>query len=129
MTRNLVAFAVLVPLQILGWRSAPDAGAPTYATRTSPGEVSFELTPRVEGTRLIFNVHSDTHSGDLAQIDLANAFALDAGGKTYKPVETRPMAGHHADGFVAFEVGSAPSSFSLTISGVRSSREVKLEWP
>jgi len=129
MTRTLCAFALILPLQMLGCRSAPDAGAPTYATRTSPGEVSFELTPRMEGTRLIVNVHSDTHSGDLAQIDLSKAFALDAGGKTYKPAETRPLAGHHADGFVAFEVGSAPSSFSLTVSGVRSSPEVKLEWP
>ena len=129
MTRTPFALALIVPLQILGCRSTPEAGTPTYATRTSPGEVSFELTPRMHGTRLIVNVHSDTHSGDLSQLDLAKVFALDAGGKTYEPAETRPMAGHHADGFVAFEVGSAPSSFSLTISGVRSSPQVKLEWP
>jgi hypothetical protein len=83
----------------------------------------------MEGTRLVINVHSDTHSGDLSQLDLAKAFALDVGGKTYKPAETRPLAGHHADGFVAFEVGSAPSGFSLSISGVRSAPDVKLEWP
>ena len=129
MIRTRFAFALILSLQLLCCRSAPEAGVPTYATRVSKGEISFALTPRMEGTRLIVNIHSDTHSGDLAQLDLAKAVALDAGGKTFKPAETRPLAGHHADGFVAFEVGSAPSSFSLTISGVRSSPDVKLEWP
>jgi hypothetical protein len=83
----------------------------------------------MDGSRLVVTVHSDTHSGDLAEIDLARAFTLDVGGKALKPVETKPLGGHHSDGFVAFDVGTAPEAFSLTISGVRSSRDVKLTWP
>ena len=129
MTRILFAFGLTAAFQILGCRSAPEASSSTYATRSSAGEVSFALTPRMEGTRLIVNVHSDTHSGDLAEIDLAKAFTLEVAEKPYKPAESRRLGGHHSDGFVAFEVGSAPSRFSLTISGVRSLGEVKLQWP
>lgn len=129
MTRVVLMLTAALLLPLSGCRSAPDAAAPTYATQTSAGEVSFELTPRMEGTRLVVTVHSDTHSGDLAEIDLAKAFTLNADGKSLKPVETRPLGGHHSDGFVAFDVGSAPKAFSLTISGVRSSRDVKLVWP
>src|SRR6186997_2237532 len=129
MTRPALILALLLSLQPSACRSAPDSAASTYATQTSPGEVTFELTPRMEGTRLVVNVHSDTHSGDLAEIDLARAFTLEIDGKSFKPVETKPLGGHHADGAVAFEVGSAPKAFSLTISGVRSSPDVKLAWP
>ena len=129
MTRMSLVLALALPLQLLECRSAPDAPAPTYATQTSAGEVSFEVTPRMDGSRLVVTVHSDTHSGDLAEIDLAKAFTLEVDGKSLTPVSTKPLGGHHSDGFVAFEVGSAPKTFSLTISGVRSSRDVKLAWP
>jgi len=129
MSRILVVFALILPLQLFGCRAAPEAGSAGYATRTSSGEVSFDITPRLQGSRLVFNVHSDTHSGDLADLDLGKAFTLDADGKVYKPTETRPLGGHHSDGAVAFDVGTAPSRFSLTISGVRSARDVKLDWP
>jgi hypothetical protein len=129
MTRLALVLALAAALQLFGCRSAPDAPAPTYATQTSSGEVSFELTPRMDTSRLVVTVHSDTHSGDLAEIDLAKAFTLEVDGKSLKPVATKPLGGHHSDGFVAFEVGSAPKAFSLTISGVRSSHDVKLAWP
>jgi len=129
MTRVALLLALVLSLSALGCRSAPDAPAPTYATQTSAGEVSFQLTPRMEGTRLLVTVHSDTHSGDLADIDLAKSFTLGVDGKAFEAVETKPLGGHHSDGFVAFNVGAAPKSFSLTISGVRSSRDVKLTWP
>jgi len=129
MTRFALIFAVALSSQVSACRAAPDPSTPTYATQTSAGEVSFELTPRMEGTRLVVTVHSDTHSGDLAEIDLAKAFTLELDGKSLKPVETKPLGGHHSDGLVAFEVGAAPKTFSLTISGVRSSRDVKLVWP
>ena len=129
MTRLVFVLALAVPLPLFGCRTAPDAPAPTYATQTSAGEISFELTPRMDASRLVVDVHSDTHSGDLAEIDLAKAFTLEIDGKSLKPVATKPLGGHHSDGFVAFDVGSAPKAFSLTISGVRSSRSVKLAWP
>ncbi|HXK19077.1 MAG TPA: hypothetical protein VNG33_14795 [Polyangiaceae bacterium] len=129
MRRSLFVFVLVLPLQLFGCRTAPEAGSAGYATRTSSGEVSFAITPRLEGSRLVFNVHSDTHSGDLADLDLGKAFTLDADGKVYRPVETRAFRGHHSDGAVAFDVGTAPSRFSLTISGVRSAQDVKLAWP
>jgi len=136
MTRMAWILALVVSLQLLGCRTAsdvaagtaPDPAAPTYATQTSSGEVSFQLTPRIEGGRLIVNVHSDTHSGDLAEIDLTKAFTLEVDGKSLKPVATKPLGGHHSDGSVAFDVGSAPKTFTLTISGVRGSGDVKLGW-
>lgn len=129
MTRIALILAVALSLPLSGCHSAPDAAAPTYASQTSAGEVSFELTPRMDGRRLVVTVHSDTHSGDLTEIDLAKVFTLEVDGKSLKPVETKPLAGHHSDGFVAFDVGSAPKTFSLTISGIRSSPDVKLVWP
>ena len=138
MMKPILFVLALLPLELAACRSNPaadaaapaaDATIPSYAAKTSSGEVSFELTPRMQGSRLVINVHSDTHSGDLAEIDLAKTFTLEVSGKSFKPVETKPLGGHHSDGFVAFDVGSAPSAFSLTISGVRSSPDTTLKWP
>ena len=101
-----------------------------YATRSSEGEVSFQLTPQavVDG-KFTVNLRADTHSGDLADLDLREAVTLHAAGKTYKPVSASALSGHHSTGSVAFDIERIPDSFFIVIAGVRDMKELKFEWP
>jgi hypothetical protein len=102
----------------------------SYQTRSNEGEVALELTPQVlaDGT-LKISVRATTHSGDLAELNLANALALNAEGKTYRPVSATPLAGHHASGSVTFALARIPDSFVVTVTGVRTMATLKFEWP
>ncbi len=101
--------------------SSETAPSTEYATRSSKGEVSLALTPRMTDEGLVVALHPETHSGDLAEIDLATAVKLEADGKTYTPVATKPMSGHHGDGSVTFDVKTPPERFAVTINDVRGS--------
>jgi hypothetical protein len=100
------------------------------AMKSSQGEVSFDLTPRsAPGGGLEVALRVNTHSGDLSQIDLRNVVALEAEGRTYKPVEASTLQGHHATGTVRFAVDDFPDRFVITISGVRGMPAQRFEWP
>lgn len=101
-----------------------------YATRSNEGEISFQLTPQAPANgRLTVSVRADTHSGDLAEVDLRRVMQLHAAGKAYRPVSASTLGGHHSAGSVVFEIERLPSSFSITITGVRDMGELRFEWP
>lgn len=99
-------------------------------TKSTQGDVSFDLTPRtLADGGLEISVQANTHSGDLAQLDLRTAMALEAAGETWEPVEATALAGHHAAATVRFDVRPAPDRFAVTLSGVRGMPSQRLEWP
>ena len=102
----------------------------TYQTRSNEGDISFHLTPRPWASgRLILDVRADTHSGDLADVKLRDVVTLQVGNQVYSPVEATPLAGHHAEGSITFDVAQTPNRFTVTIKGVRSMGELRFEWP
>lgn len=107
---------------------APSAAA--YQTRSSEGEIAFEITPRPwKSGRLILDVRANTHSGDLAEVKLKDVVKLRVGDQTYRAVDATLLSGHHAAGTVTFEVPEAPKRFSVEMTGVRSMNDLKFEWP
>ncbi len=135
-TNTLLVAATLVACQSTNNSSSPPADtssktapAAEYATRSSNGEVSLELTPHMTNRGLVVDFHPETHSGELADIDLATVVKLEADGKTYSPVASTRMSGHHGDGSVTFDVKAPPGRFAVTISDVRGSGPQRFEWP
>ena len=101
-----------------------------YQTRSSQGDISLRLTPRVSTPgRLTIDVAADTHSGDLAEVNLRGAMALRVNGQVYRPIEASSLAGHHAEGSVTFALPDVPDHFTITIAGVRNMDELRFEWP
>lgn len=122
----LPAMVITLSCSSKGAGSTPEG----YATRSSEGEVSFQLTPQtVVNGKFTVNLRVDTHSGDLADLDLREAMTLHAADKTYKPVSGSSLSGHHATGSVAFDIERIPDSFFIIIAGVRNMKELKFEWP
>ena len=122
--------AVALALACRGSDSEPTNTPQTYQTRSSEGDISFRLTPRVSTPgRLMIDVGADTHSGDLAEVNLQAVVALHVGGQAYRPVEVSSFVGHHAEGSVTFDVPDTPDRFAITIAGVRNMKELRFEWP
>lgn len=129
---SLLALGVVVML-IPSARQAfePLSGGQTsYAERKNNGEVSFSLRPRgIEKGQFIIEIRVDTHSGNLAEIDLRKAVTLRAGGVDYKPVDASSMLGHHYRGTLAFALDAVPQNFEIKIRGVREMGELTFDWP
>jgi len=124
-----VVAAALVATVAYG-SSAGTAAAGPFETRRSTGDVSFEVTPRAPADgRFIFDVRADTHSGDLAELDLRRIVTLEAGGKTLRPTSATSLNGHHASGSVTFEMAAAPDRFTLKMTGVREMDPIEFTWP
>jgi hypothetical protein len=114
--------------------SSPDGketpSATAYQTRSSEGEIAFEITPRPwKSGRLILDVRANTHSGDLAEVKLRDFATVDVGDQVYRPVDATSLAGHHAAGTVTFELPEAPKRFTVKMTGVRNIEELRFEWP
>ena len=127
----LTVVAAIMAFSCRSGGSGSSTSAPrSYQTRSNEGEVALELTPQVvaDGT-LRISIRATTHSGDLAELNLANAMALDAEGKTYRPVSATSLAGHHASGSVTFALARIPDSFVVTVTGVRTRPALRFEWP
>lgn len=110
--------------------SVSTAAAGPYATRSSQGDIAFDLTPRepTEG-RFIIDIRVNTHSGDLADLDLRKVAALEAAGSTYRPIEATSLSGHHSAGSITFEIQHVPEHFAVTLTGVRAMGDLRFEWP
>lgn len=105
------------------------AASGPYETRSSRGEISFDLTPRAPADgRFTVDIRANTHSGDLADLDLRQLVALEAAGQIYRPASATKLSGHHAAGSVTFEIARVPDRFTVTISGVRNMGELRFEW-
>lgn len=98
--------------------------------RSNHGAVQFTLTPRdVSGGRFRVDIAVNTHSGNLADLDLAKATELRTGGKTLQPVEAPALRGHHARGRLEFALERVPETFEIVIRGVRSMGDLTFRWP
>ena len=110
--------------------SATTAAARPYETRSNRGDVSFEVTPREPvDSSFTFDIKADTHSGDLAELDLTRVVRLEANGETYHPVRASKLRGHHATASVTFEIARVPARFTLAIATVRNMDEIRFDWP
>lgn len=101
-----------------------------FETKSSQGEVSLELTPRVtDDGGLLIDLTANTHSGDLADLDLATLVSLSVGDQTYRPVAVTGLEGHHSEGSITFEAAPIPESFAIVIGPVRGMPEQRFVWP
>lgn len=105
-----------------------DDGA--YATKTSQGEVTIELTPqKVQNGRLEIDMVMDTHSVALDTLNLKELITLEYNGQTTQPTSAPSFSGHHASGTVIFDVPQEPSTFKLLITGVPDVQVREIAWP
>ena len=125
----VLTYAMLLA-SLAGNPSVSTAASGPYETRSSRGEISFDLTPREPADgRFTIDIRANTHSGDLADLDLRHIVALEAGGQIYRPASATKLGGHHAAGSVTFEIARVPDRFAVTIGGVRSMGALRFEWP
>jgi hypothetical protein len=79
--------------------------------------------------QLVLDLRADTHSGDLADLDLEALVALWVNGDSLRPVAATALAGHHSTGSVTFDPNGAPQGFAITIASVRGMEGLRFEWP
>jgi hypothetical protein len=127
--RGPVLFALLAAIAACGRNQGSQSGS-GYATRASTGDIAFEVTPRgmVDG-RFVIDIRANTHSGNLADLDLTKVLTLVVAGNQIQPVQADRLAGHHASSAVVFQVDSAPAQFELVVSGARALPDQRFQWP
>lgn len=127
---SAVVLAVGACLAAAGITSSVAAAGP-YETRTSTGEVAFEVTPRNEPLdgRFTIDIRAKTETGSLADLDLASIVSLEAGETTLRPVFATKLSGRHSAGWVTFEIKEIPDQFAVTMTGVRKMAPLRFEWP
>jgi hypothetical protein len=125
---SLILGVLLMSLTCTRSTQKADMTAAEYET-TSSGDIAFRLTPRRSDGRLILDIQADTHSGDLSELNLKDLVVLRADGRSYRPVESASLTGHHAQGMVTFDVPGSIERFSITIAGVRGMSELTFDWP
>ena len=124
-----LALGIVVVVGGLYWASQRPAHG-TGPARSSAGEVMFVLTPRaVSDGHFLVDVQVNTHSGDLAQLDLQAATELRVAGQTLRPVAPVTLRGHHARGRLEFALARAPDAYEIVIRGVRNMGDVTFRWP
>lgn len=98
--------------------------------RTNSGPVMFTLTPKgITDGRFRVDVRVNTHSGDLANLDLKADTVLRVGAQSLHPVKAPALRGHHAGGQLEFALERVPDAFEIVISGVRTQGDLTFRWP
>lgn len=112
-------------------QTTPPASAqtPQFEEQVSPGAITLRVRPVLEDTVLVFEVGVDTHSGDLASLDLATAMRLRIGDREAVPTHATKLDGHHGTARVTFRMTEVPERFVLLIAGVGDDPARELEWP
>ncbi|MBI5391893.1 hypothetical protein HZB00_02730 [Candidatus Woesearchaeota archaeon] len=91
----------------------------SYATKTSSGTVTIDLTPvAIKNNQLVFTVNLNTHTVDLEQYNLQMLTTLSYNGKNVKPLNSILLAGHHNTGELVFPVEGKPEHFNVVIIGI-----------
>ncbi len=103
---------------------------PTWATKSSPGEVMVDLTPTAfENGKLRVDMTVTTHSvNDLNTYDLTKITRLTANGKEYRPITAPTLAGHHATGELGFQLEQLPPEFTITIENLHDPGTREFVW-
>ncbi len=96
---------------------------------TETGDVSIALTPqRIAGNILAVAMKVDTHSVDLSPFDLTRTTILTAAGKTYRPIGTPKLTGHHASGTLLFKIKKIPEQMTIKIQGIPMQQQRVYQW-
>lgn len=90
--------------------------------------MAFDVAPVWDRGRLELRLSANTHSGDLATIDLWRAVRVIARGDTLAPVGAEPLAGHHAQARVSFLIPDAPADFTVLIQDDSTRAARVLRW-
>lgn len=107
----------------------PGTAAPTFEEKTSKGSIALKIRPAWTDSTLVFEIAADTHSGDLANLDLRKAVRLRLNGREIEPVDATALSGHHGTATVRFRLPAPPEKFGLTLRNVGDVAEQVLEWP
>ncbi|PIN77954.1 hypothetical protein COV14_04860 [Candidatus Woesearchaeota archaeon CG10_big_fil_rev_8_21_14_0_10_33_12] len=100
-----------------------------FATKTSNGEVTIDLTPKgVISGNAVFSIDLNTHSIDMAQYDLKEITTLIINGQEYKPISAPALSGHHISGELVFAVDNLSESFTIIITGIPDVEEREFVW-
>jgi len=100
-----------------------------FQPQESAGEVTLSLAPRWSDGKLIVLLAANTHSVDLAALDLKQAIRLTIGENTIAPSAADSLSGHHARARVVFPLATAPEHFAIEIRGVPDVEVRVLHWP
>ena len=93
------------------------------------GSAKIDLKPvRYREGKLEVKFSANTHSVSLSRYDLMERTTLEYGGRTFSPVRSDRMRGHHAGGRMVFEIGEEPDSFRIIIRGVPTVEERVYSW-
>lgn len=104
--------------------------AAEFSTKRTAGDISFALTPRTTAeNHLVVDVRADTHSGDLADLDLSQLVSVEIDGSVYQPIAATRLGGHHGSASVTFDIGVDLDRFTVAIGAVRGMDEQRLDWP
>lgn len=121
----VIAFAASLALSCAKETALPGS----FPSRTNDGAISFTLTPRSEKGNLVVEVRANTHSGDLATLDLTRAMVMEVEGKIFHPTMAGSLTGHHASTTVTFEPGVIPAAFAIKLASGRESGNLVFRWP
>ena len=111
-------------------RDTPQPSLPVlFPPQESEGEVALVVAPRWGGGKLTVVLLANTHSVDLAPIDLLRVIVLRVGGQALRPESATALTGHHARATVVFPLERSPASFALEIRGVPDVEVRTLAWP
>lgn len=100
-----------------------------YETQESADTVTLEVQPRWADGLLLVEVSANTHSVELATLDLTGAVRLVVDEVEYAPVDAGSLSGHHASTTLRFEVPERPAAFRILIQDVPDSPLRILSWP
>jgi hypothetical protein len=101
-----------------------------YEVKTSPGEVTIDLIPeRYENKVLYVTGYFNTHTVDLARLNLRDTVRLKTSNNEIMPLQVPRLNGHHSSGTFVFNIEEMPDSFSILIKGVPDIEERIMTWP
>jgi len=124
----LIAFSFLWKPQPITDAIANKKSLQTKTTgSTDTGDVEISLTPIRTGNQLTIKMAINTHSVDLSQFNLQEIAALEANGKSIKPVSSPQLSGHHSSGDLIFNTNTN-KNFKITIQGIPKLNERIFEW-
>jgi hypothetical protein len=127
------AASLMAALLLVGSTDAALQAEPAWSKqpeRSNQGEVEFTLTPRdVSGGRFRVDIVVNTHSGNLADLDLMRAVELRVDGRVLRPVNAPALRGHHSRGRLEFELDRMPEAFEIVIGTLPTGSPLTFRWP
>jgi hypothetical protein len=100
-----------------------------YAKQTSEGEVTLEVLPQWRDSVLAVEISANTHSVELADVNLLEQVRLVIDDVEVIPAEAGSLSGHHATATVLFRLEKRPERFAIQIRDVPDVPLRVLTWP